>query len=160
APEGGALLHHDAFHEPSRSRQRGVCYVQLTGATIWLALRTADLVRHMREFLAALEGGAAPWVVDEHFDGARGFARINRRARDANWLESELTAPGCGAFSRVVNFSPEFLAVLIDAGHACRLQAGDAILLPNFGHHRTCLHAVWCSGPNPGAALSMAMRIR
>ncbi|HTF87795.1 MAG TPA: hypothetical protein VK843_05255 [Planctomycetota bacterium] len=159
APEGGALLHHDAFDEPARSRQRGVCYVQLSGATIWLALCTADLVRHTRDFLAALEAGAAPWVVDDCFDNRKAFARITRRAREAGWLQEQLTSPGCGGFARMVNYSPEFLAVLVDAGHAWRLEAGDAILLPNFGRRRTCLHAVWCAG-TAGAALSMAIRAR
>ncbi|MEO6711606.1 MAG: hypothetical protein ABIP42_18650, partial [Planctomycetota bacterium] len=157
APEGGALLHHDAFDEPARSRQRGVCYVQLSGATIWLALCTADLVRHTREFFQALEAGAAGWVVDDCFDSRKAFARITRRAREPGWLQAELTSPGCGEFARMVNYSPEFLAVLVDAGHAWRLGAGDAILLPNFGRRRTCLHAVWCAGA-AGAALSMAIR--
>ena len=160
APEGGALLHHDAFHEPARSRQRGVCYVQMSGATIWLALCTADLVRHTREFLAALVGGEAPWIVDDCFDGVKNFTRWMRRARGDRWLEDQLTSPGCGEFARLVNDSPEFLATLIDAGHAWRLEAGDAILLPNFGHRRTCLHAVWCAGKTAGAALSMAIRAR
>jgi hypothetical protein len=158
APEGGALLHHDAFHEPSRTRQRGVCYVQLSGATIWLALCTRDLVRHVREFVAALAAGVAPWIVSDGFGGSRRFARVARRARDDAFLEAELTSPGCGVFARLVNDSPEFLAILVDAGHSWRLEAGDAIVLPNFGHRRTCLHAVWCAGKTPGAALSMAIR--
>jgi hypothetical protein len=160
APEGGALLHHDAFHESARTRQRGVCYVQQTGATIWLALSTRDLAARTREFLDALTEGAAPWVIDDWFDGARAFAKLARRASDAKWLERELVAPGCGAFARLVNYSPEYLGLLIDAGHAWRLGPGDAILLPNFGHHRTCHHAVWCASKTPGLALSMAIRRR
>lgn len=160
APEGGALLHHDAFHEPARSRQRGVFYVQLSGATIWLALCTADLVRHTREFLAALASGAAPWIVADCFDGSKNFSAVARHARDVRWLENQLTSPGCGEFAKLVNYSPEFLGTLIDAGHVWRLEAGDAILLSNFGHRRTCLHAVWCAGKTAGDALSMAIRAR
>ncbi len=158
APEGGALLHHDAFHEPMRKRQRGVCYVQLSGSTLWLALCTADLARHSADVLAALEDGGAPWMVDEHFGGPRAFAKLARRARTPGWIASELTSPGCGAFASLANYSPEFLGLLADAGHFWRLQAGDAIVLPNHGHRRTALHAVWCAGKTSGAALSMAIR--
>ena len=158
APEGGALLHHDAFHE--NRLQRGVCYVQQSGATIWLALSTRDLVARTREFLAALEAGAAPWVLEDWFDSPRAFARLARRARDLDWLERELVSPGSGAFAHLVNYSPEYLGLLIDAGHAWRLGPGDAILLPNFGHRRTCHHAVWCASKSPGLALSMAIRRR
>lgn len=160
SPEGGALMHHDSFHEPARTRQRGVCYVQQSGATAWLALCTADLVRHTRGFLSALDQGAAPWIVDEHFGGKRMFARLSRRSRDRSWLAAELTSPGCGAFASFVNYSPEFIGTLADAGHMWLLEPGDAILLPNFGLHRTALHAVWCAGGKPGAALSMAIRQR
>ncbi len=158
SPEGGALLHHDSFHEPARTRQRGVCYVQQSGATVWLALCTADLVRHTSEFMSALDQGAAPWIVDEHFAGRRTFARISRRSRDRKWLAAELTSPGCGAFASFLNYSPEFIGTLADAGHMWLLEPGDAILLPNVGLHRTALHAVWCAGGKPGAALSMAIR--
>ncbi len=160
SPQGGALLHHDSFHEPARTRQRGVCYVQLGGATVWLALSTRDLVRHTGEFVSALEAGAAPWIVDEHFGDERSFARIARRSREKKWLAAELTLPGCGVFASFVNYSPEFLGSLADAGHMWLLEAGDAILLPNFGHQRTALHAVWCASNKPGAALSMAIRNR
>ncbi|MBK8178609.1 MAG: hypothetical protein IPK67_06910 [Planctomycetes bacterium] len=158
APQGGALLHHDSFAEPARTRQRGVCYVQLSGATLWLALSSADLARHVRAVLAALARGEAPWIAEEHFDGPRALKRLQVRARDSAWLGAQLASSGCGEFARLVNYSPEFLGLALDAGHGALLAPGDAILLPNHGLSRTCLHAVWCAGNAPGAALSMAIR--
>lgn len=158
APQGGALMHHDAFDEPARSRQRGVCYVQASGSTLWLALSTSALTRHVGQFLRAVARGAAPWTISTYFGGRRAFERLARCT--ASDLRAELVAPGCGAFARLVNRSPEFLAQLVDAGHATILDPGDVILLPNHGYARTCLHAVWCASPTPGAALSMALRAR
>jgi hypothetical protein len=143
----------------ARTRQRGVCYVQLSGATLWLALSSADLARHVRAVLAALARGEAPWIAEEHFDGPRALKRLQVRARDSAWLGAQLASSGCGEFARLVNYSPEFLGLALDAGQ--RRPTGTRrtpILLPNHGLSRTCLHAVWCAGNAPGAALSMAIR--
>lgn len=158
APQGGALMHHDAFDEPARSRQRGVCYVQGSGSTLWLALSTPALSRHVGHFVRAVSRGAAPWTIATYFGGRRAFERL--AGSTPAQRRAELVAPGCGAYARLVNHSPEFLGQLADAGHMTILDPGDVILLPNHGYARTCLHAVWCASPTPGAALSMALRAR
>lgn len=159
APEGGALFHHDAFHEDGRdSGQLGVCYVQLTGATFWLALSTQDLAERVREFLDMLAEGELHWVRSRLAPGARDFQALQQLAADEAALERELGLPGCGRLAALVNHGPEFSALLADAGHAALLQAGDAILLPNHGPACTALHSVFCAGEETGYALSLAIR--
>ena len=159
APEGGALFHHDAFHEDGRdSGQLGVCYVQLTGATFWLALSTQDLAERVREFVDLLAQGELAWVRARLAPGERAFEQLLRLAADEPGLERELGLPGCGRLAALVNHGPEFSALLADAGHAALLQPGDAILLPNHGPARTALHSVFCAGEETGYALSLAIR--
>jgi hypothetical protein len=159
APEGGALFHHDAFHEDGRdSGQLGVCYVQLSGATFWLALSTPDLAERVREFLDLLQDGELAWVRQRLAPGARDFRALTGLAADAEALVRELGLPGCGRLGPLVNHGPEFSALLADAGHAALLEAGDAILLPNHGPALTALHSVFCAGEETGYALSLAIR--
>src|SRR5262249_475291 len=51
-PEGGASFHHDAFAEDADAvagvGQLGVCYVQLSGSTAWLALSIGDVAARVR----------------------------------------------------------------------------------------------------------------
>src|SRR6185295_5968956 len=91
APEGGALFHHDAFHEDGRDTgQLGVCYVQLSGATFWLALSTPDLAERVREFLDMLQDGELAWVRQRLAPGAREFRALTGLAADAEALVREL----------------------------------------------------------------------
>ncbi len=159
APEGGALFHHDAFHEDGgASGQLGVCYVQLTGASFWLALSTQDLAERVREFVELLAEGELHWVRSRLAAGARDFERLLELAADGPALERELGLPGCGRLAALVNHGPEFSALLADAGHAALLQPGDAILLPNHGPACTAMHSVFCASEETGYALSLAIR--
>jgi hypothetical protein len=159
APEGGALFHHDAFHEDGRaSGQLGVCYVQLSGATFWLALATQDLAERVREFVELLGAGELRWVRARLAPGAGDFAALERLAADGEALERELGLPGCGRLGPLVNHGPEFSALLADAGHALLLHAGDALLLPNHGPGCTAMHSVFCAGEETGYSLSLAIR--
>ena len=159
APEGGALFHHDAFHEDGRDTgQLGVCYVQLTGATFWLALSTADMAERVREFVDLLAQGELHWVRSRLAPAARDFQALLQLAADEPALQRELGLPGCGRLAALVNHGPEFSALLADAGHAALLQPGDAILLPNHGPALTALHSVFCAGEETGYALSLAIR--
>ncbi len=159
APEGGTLFHHDAFHEDGRdSGQLGVCYVQLTGATFWLALSTQDLAERVREFIDLLAEGELHWVRSRLAPGAREFEVLARLAADERALERELGLPGCGRLAALVNHGPEFSALLADAGHAALLQPGDAIVLPNHGPALTALHSVFSASEETGYALSLAIR--
>lgn len=160
APHGGALFHHDAFDEPLEGGQRGVVFVQWSGATAWLALSLADLGRHVASFVRDLAGGAAPWLREVLFPDPRQFNQIERCVARARDLRRELARPGCGDFAGLVNRGPEFTARLADAGHGYLLEPGDALVLPNHGLDATCMHSVFCASDAPGYALSMAIRTR
>jgi len=157
--EGGALFHHDAFHEDGRATgQLGVCYVQLTGATVWLALSTQDLAERVREFVDLLAQGDLRWVRARLAPAQREFRALEELVADPAALERELGLPGCGRLGALVNHGPEFSALLADAGHATVLHAGDAILLPNHGPDLTAMHSVFCAGEDTGYSLSLAIR--
>lgn len=167
APGGGALFHHDAFAEDAADmgafRQLGVCYVQLSGATAWLALSNTDLANRIVEFADALEDGELPWVRAQIFESpgapfSGGWKRFRALLADEDALRRELSYPGCGALGPLVDRGPEFTAFLADAGHGAMLRAGDAILLPNFGLEKTCMHSVFCAGDDVAYSISLAMR--
>jgi hypothetical protein len=158
APEGGALFHHDAFAEDGSLGQLGVCYAQLAGETFWLALSTQALMLRIREFTEALEEGALPWLRAQLWPEPAAWKRHLRRLEDEQALRRELALPGQGELGPLVNRGPEFSAFLADAGHGWLLRAGDAILLPNHGLERTCMHSVFCPSEEPTYALSLAIR--
>ncbi len=162
APEGGALFHHDAFaedeEESGRPGQLGVCYVQLSGRTAWLALSIEDLAVRVREFVECLAEGELPWVSAQLFPNEAARKRIEALVQYDDALVRELARPGCGLFAALVNRGPEFTAWLADAGHAAVLSPGDAILLPNHGLARTAMHSVFCAGDEVAYALSLAIR--
>ncbi len=158
APQGGALFHHDAFDEPIEGRQLGVLYVQLSGATAWLALSLEDLAQRVLEFTEALEAGEADWVRRALWPDRRDFERVLSRSRSRSALLEELASPGCGRFGPLVNQGPDFTSFLADAGHAFFVAAGDALLLPNWGLGRTAMHSVFCADEGPTYALSMGLR--
>lgn len=164
APNGGALFHHDAFDEGEHGSvagsQRGVLYVQLTGTSAWLALSLDDLAAHVEAFAARLAAGEAPWVRAALFPSDAAFAGFERVVRSPAALREELARPGCGMLAGLVNRGPEFTAWLADHGHAALLDAGDAIVLPNHGFERTCMHSVFSASDGPGYALSMGIRER
>jgi len=159
APEGGALFHHDAFHEDGRDTgQLGVCYVQLSGATFWLALSTQDLALRVREFVEVIGDGELPWVRARLAPSARDLRNLQQLVADDEGLVRELGLPGCGRLAQLVNHGPEFSSLLADAGHALLLHAGDALLLPNHGPELTAMHSVFCAGEETGYSLSLAIR--
>lgn len=164
APGGGARMHHDALGHPEAdggedpSGQLGVLYTQVSGRTVWIALSIADLADRIVEFLGWLREGDAPWIVDEDLGGEEGLGGLLRLAADRAALITELSEPGCGRFGVLVERGQEFTGALVDAGHACVLRPGDAILLPNHGLSRTAMHAVFCASPRPAYGLSVAVR--
>jgi hypothetical protein len=162
APDGGALFHHDAFaedeEEPSRPGQLGVCYLQLSGRTAWLALSISDLGQRVREFAACLFEGDLPWVGAQLFPDAASERRLRMVVSDPDTLVRELARPGCGMLAALVNRGPEFTAWLADAGHAAILSPGDAMLLPNHGLTRTAMHSVFCASEEVAYGLSLAIR--
>ena len=158
APEGGALFHHDSFDEPTEGRQLGVLYVQLAGATAWLALSIEDLAQRVLEFTEALEAGEAEWVRRALWPDRRDFERVLARSRNPAALIEELATPGCGRFGPLVNQGPDFTCFLADAGHGFFVEAGDALLLPNESLGRTAMHSVFCASPEVTYALSMGLR--
>ena len=162
SPDGGALFHHDAFaedeEEPSRPGQLGVCFLQLSGRSAWLALSISDLAHRVREFAAHLFEGELPWVGAQVFPDAAAERRLRTVVSDPAALLRELARPGCGLLSPLVNRGPEFTAWLADAGHAAILSPGDAILLPNHGLARTAMHSVFCAGEEVAYGLSTAIR--
>lgn len=159
APNGGARFHHDAFDETSDGGQLGVCYVQLSGTTAWLALSTNDLALRVLEVMEYLEEGELDWVRDALWPDAETFAKRLKVARALPRSKRELARPGCGMFGKLVDRGPEFTALLADAGHGFLLGPGDGVLLPNHGFARTCLHSVFCASDEQVAyGLSSAVR--
>lgn len=162
SPEGGALFHHDAFVEDggevAQEGQLGVCYLQLSGRTAWLALSTQDLAARVREFGESLAEGSLAWVRAQLFPDAVRWQRFERLLSDKVALARELALPGCGFLGPLVNRGPEFTSFLADAGHALLLSAGDAILLPNHDPLRTAMHSVFSGGEATAYSLSLAIR--
>lgn len=158
APNGGALMHHDAFDEDYEERQRAVVYAQLTGATAWVALSTQDLAARIVEFTEAIADGDMPWVKSAVFRGPQGQALMNKILRGGRFVYAELEKPGCGKLGRIVNRGPEFTSLLADAGHAFFVHAGDVVVLPNHGLAHTTMHSVFCAGDEPAYSLSLAVR--
>lgn len=162
SPNGGALMHHDAFAEDLLDegvwRQMGVAYVQLSGATAWIAISSADLAMRLLEFVEALDEGAMPWVRAQLFEDERAWQRVRSLVSDPARAVAELGLPGQGALGPLVNRGPELTSFLADAGHAYVLGPGDAILLPNRGPGATCLHSVFCASEETGYSLSFALR--
>ena len=161
-PEGGARFHHDAFAEDvdafGAAGQLGVCFVQMSGRTAWLALSIGALAARVVEFAGLLEEGELPWVRAQLFpDVARQRAFLRLVEDDARLL-AELARPGCGSLGALVDRGPEFTAFLADAGHAWLLEPGDVVLLPNHGLERTAMHSVFSVGDETGYALSLAIR--
>ncbi|MDF1801197.1 MAG: methyltransferase domain-containing protein [Planctomycetota bacterium] len=158
APNGGALMHHDAFDEEYEERQRAVVYAQLTGATAWIALSTQELAARVVEFTELIAEGEMPWLRDVLFRGERGKALQKKILKGGRFVYAELERPGCGQLGRIVNRGPEFTSLLADAGHAFFLRAGDVVVLPNHGFGHTTLHSVWCASDEPAYSLSLALR--
>lgn len=158
APEGGALFHHDAFAEDGSLGQLGVCYAQLSGETMWLALSTSALALRIQEFVEALAQGELPWVRAQLWPNAQAWRELTELIEDPDRLVRELSLPGQGRLGALVNRGPEFSSFLADAGHAWLLRAGDVILLPNHGLESTCMHSVFCASDAPTYALSLAIR--
>lgn len=160
APEGGALFHHDAFDESVEGGQRGVLYVQLDGSTAWLALSIEDLALRVQEFAGWLAEEELVELAAELFTPTFSRDACLELSEDYPGLRRELALPGCGRLAPLVNRGPEFTGFLADAGHACVLEPGDAILLPNHGYARTAMHSVFCAGEETGLGLSLALRRR
>ncbi len=158
APNGGARFHHDAFADDDEGGQRGVCYAQLTGGTLWLALSIEELGARVREFVGYLADGELAWLREELAASDAAFGELREIVSGRDVLLHELARPDCGALGRVVNRGPEFTAFLADAGHALWLDAGDVLLLPNHGLARTAMHSVFCAGDFAGYGLSFALR--
>jgi len=158
APGGGALMHHDAFDAPGNAGQRGVVYVQLAGATAWLALSTEELAARVEDYAEGLEAGASEWVRKALWPDRRDFERVLARVRDRRALRRELVLPGCGVLGGLVNYGPDFTAFLADAGHAFVLEAGDALLMPSHSLERCVLHSVFCAEAETTYAISAALR--
>lgn len=157
APGGGARFHHDGFSAddtaPGGSGQRGVLYLQLTGATLWLALSIEELALRVRELFQYLDEGELPWLAQEL---ELGPMRAVAERRDD--LLAELGRPGCGVLGPLVDRGPEFTCLLADAGHAIHVGPGDALLLPNHGLARTAMHSVFCASGETAYGLSLALR--
>lgn len=162
SPEGGALFHHDAFPDDTQTElgpgQLGVCYLQLSGRTAWLALSTEDLALRVRQFAALLESGEFGWVRAQLFPRANDWRRALAILADDDKLLGEISRPGCGELCGLVNRGPEFTSFLADGGHAAVLEAGDVILLPNHGLLLTAMHSVFCADDERAFGLSLALR--
>ncbi len=158
APNGGALWHHDGFHEPLEGGQRAVLYTQIAGRTAWLALSIDELCHLVREFLEYLTEGDMPWVRERIARTQAAFDRLVALAKRFPRLRRELARPGGGELSGLIHAAPEFTALCADAGHAFLLGPGDALLMPNHGLEKTVMHTVFCASDAPTFAISAALR--
>jgi hypothetical protein len=117
-------------------------------------------VDRVLEFGEALEEGRLRWVLDQLFPRATERRRFFGFLKHPRRLARELARPACGFFAGLVNRGPEFTGLLVDAGHAFVLLAGDVILLPNHGLGRTAMHSVFGASAVSAYGLSMAIRER
>jgi hypothetical protein len=139
APGGGAVFHHDA--EP---HQLGVLYSQLAGETAWLALS--------KRSLAALASA--------HVRATKPRSALARRCATGARTLRALEAEGDGELYRLLNEDASFARTLVLAGHAFRLRAGDAVVLPSRGPDDTCWHSVFALGARPSLAHSYGIFAR
>ena len=158
APNGGVLMHHDAFDEDYNHRQRGVVYAQLSGVTAWIALSTQELAARVTEFVEFISEGEMPWLKSALFRGHQGATLMRKILKGGRFVYEELDKPGCGQLARLVNRGPEFTNLLADAGHAFMVRPGDVLVMPNHGLGHTLLHSVFCASAEPGYSLSLALR--
>lgn len=158
APNGGALMHHDAFDEDYGERQRAVVYAQLTGQTAWLALSTQELAARVTEFTELIHEGDMPWLRGALFRGKPGASLMQKILKGGRFVYAELEKPGCGRLGRLVNRGPEFTSLLADAGHGFIVRAGDVLVLPNHGLGHTAMHSVFCASEDTAYSLSLALR--
>lgn len=158
APNGGALMHHDAFDEDYESSQRAVVYGQLTGTTAWIALSTQELAARVTEFAELIEEGEMPWLRAALFRGTPGTSLLRKILKGGRFVFAELEKPGCGRLGRIVNRGPEFTSLLADAGHGFLVRAGDVLVLPNHGLDHTTMHSVFTASSETAYSLSLALR--
>ncbi len=97
-------------------------------------------------------------IVVQLFPKSADWTRFERLVAEPDDLVQEPGHPGCGALGALVNRGPEFTGWLALHGHAAFLGPGDAILLPNHGLDRTCMHSVFCAGEERAFSLSVAVR--
>ena len=157
-PGGGALFHHDAFKEELKGGQRGVCFVQASGRTAWLALSTEALAHEVQAFLRGLLTGEWPDLEEQLLSDATTKSAMLCLASDPESIIDQLILPGCGQLAGIVNQAPTFTALLADQGHALILDPGDVLLLPNQGLRKTLMHSVFCASHEATYGLSMAIR--
>lgn len=157
-PNGGALMHHDAFGEDDNGGQLAVVYAQLAGTTAWLALSLEDLAARLEDYVEFLEEGGANWLVKELWPERRDLDRLRARMNDRRAFLAKLATPGCGLFGPLVNRGPEFTAFLADAGHALFVRPGDVLLMPSHGLSRCVMHSVFCADGGTTYAVSAALR--
>ncbi|MDX8391223.1 MAG: hypothetical protein R8K53_01455 [Mariprofundaceae bacterium] len=147
APSGGAHFHQDVEND-----HFGIVYAQLYGYTAWLALPRADLLCHVRDFLAA--------------ENSNAFAELRTIASNetalAELLESTDESKPQDMLETLINGTPAFTARLIKAGCGITLAPGDVLLLPQTSTGQCCWHSVFClDNPTlnqpPGHALSFAL---
>ncbi|TAJ11131.1 MAG: hypothetical protein EPO68_14830 [Planctomycetota bacterium] len=139
APGGGAVFHHDA--EP---HQLGVLYSQLAGETAWIALS--------KRALAAL--------VSAHARAAKPRSALAKRVATPARALRALEAEDDGELYRLLNEDAAFARTLVLAGHAFRLRAGDAVVLPSRGPDDTCWHSVFALGARPSLSHSYGIFAR
>ncbi|MFT7670298.1 MAG: hypothetical protein ACI8X5_003006 [Planctomycetota bacterium] len=160
APNGGALMHHDAFAEENNGGQLGVVYTQLSGTTAWLCLSIEDLADRIEDYLEFLGEGGADWVRKALWPERRDLERLQARAHNRAAFLAELATPGCGRFGPLVNYGPDFSSFLADAGHAFFVRAGDSLLMPSHGLANCAMHSVFCASDERTYAISAALRSR
>jgi hypothetical protein len=150
APNGGAKFHHDV-----ERGHLGVCYAQVTGKTVWIALSKQALLNQMLTFIDSPETKMTlqqlDWP-DELIELT--MAEKNNRLLWADWMD-EINHD---VIDRLLNHTPSFIEQLVAAGHAYLLEPGDVILLPQDDLQQCAWHTVFCAGDEIGQGLSFAIR--
>lgn len=139
APNGGAQLHHDV-----ERGHAGVLFVQMTGATFWLALSKPVLMDEMRSFLAETPDTA--------------WTELKLLAADTAALAAHLDEPEHEMAEALIDHDPAFLHHLVERGHARILHPGDVLLLPQASLETCVWHSVFCLDEETGEGLSFAMK--
>ncbi len=150
APNGGAQMHHDV-----ERGHLGVVFAQMSGSTGWLAMAKPVLIDEIQAFLALPESEAALAKVLPDIDAQNALREL---AEDRAALSAHMDEFDHELSEALMDRCPEFIKHLFDRGYGYILKPGDVLLMPQRDLESCVWHTVFCTGDDPGEALSFALR--
>ncbi len=150
APNGGAQFHQDV-----ELGHIGVIYAQLHGSTGWIVLPKEELLGAVQTFVNDTSNTD---VLTALLPEAAQQQELKQLVEDRKALSARFEAEDQGVLEILLNQSPGFTKMLIDAGWGFILGPGDVMLLPHESTEHCAWHTVFCLDDYPGHSLSFAVR--